>query len=240
MDTQTGREYVWNGTRYIRREIYDSMTQEGVWNYDIGQGLFRTFVTYGTVQGFFLANSNRLATRFLTAAGANNAAGMRVPTLITRRANATMLVYTIQSGDISNTKHFHGLASYTTQIPVGAGVTNPFGTTDSGVMLGFTQGPNFKVFYHDGDGSAPPTPVDTGIAVAASNLYQFGLEFLSDRVIWSIANLNFHPQTYLGSGEILTDLPATSTSLAPHFHAESTSAGQINLYLATARLFQRG
>ena len=235
------RDKTWNGSRFVRSEIYDVMSQTGGWDYDGGWGLFKSPTTYGTTGSFFLATSGRLATRFLTAAGANNPAGVRVPVLITRRSIEPVLVYSVLSGDTANTKHFHGFTSYTTQVPVGAGVTNPLGSSDAGFMIGFISGGNFKIYNNDATG-APPTPTDTGIAVTASTLYQFGIE-LQDagaKGIWSISNLNTNPPTPLGSGEVTTRLPPITTSMAPHWHAESVGAGQINLYLPTARIFQRG
>lgn len=236
-DPVTGKQYRWNGTRFVRRELYDGLVQEGEWISDAGYRLLSSPTQYGTTGNIVLASSNISSTRFLTTTTVNSVAGQRIARLITRRNAEPCFVYTVQAGDPTNTQHYHGFASYTTQIP--ASVTNPFGVNDSGVMLGFRAGGNFKVYYHDGDGSTPPTPIDTGLAVVPSQLFQFGLELQTTKVIWNIFNTENKTQT--ASGEITTDIPAGTTSLAPHWHVELINAvPAVNLYLATAKIVQKG
>lgn len=242
-DVQTGGKYTWSGSKWLSGEtLFPPLIQEGRWDHNTSWGLLSSMTQYGTFSGnaFFLANSGRLASRFLTAESLNAVAGQRRTSLMTRRANEPSFTYSVQAGDASSCNHVHGFASYSTQIPTPLPSGNPFGSADSGIMIGFLAGGNFQVFYNDGGGT-PPTPIDTGVAVNSGHLYQFGIHLEDNpaRAIWFIRNLV--NATNDADGEITTDLPASTTSMTAHWHVESTVATPAqNLYLATAILKQRG
>lgn len=212
----------------------------GRWDGVAGSGLFSNPTQYGTVSPYFFVGSGataRMSTRFLTANTINTVAGMRIPQPITRRATNPIMMSKVAAGNSTITRHFHGLASYTTQIP--ASSTNPFGNGDSGVMMGFLENPstNLLVFYNDGTG-APPTPIDTGLA-QNTNPRTFVLEFIDSvpKVVWYIMDPTTH--AIAATGEITTRIPAQATNLSPHWHVECSTATGINLYLLAAEIRQK-